>query len=135
MSKNVDRGGPGSQQPRSGSSRGSSSLTARLRDLLKNDKARLPPVEPSDTSYCTEWLEHCIKQVQDAYTLEDAIDWHRETIEEISEHITTIRDRQWPEDLKRRTIFDLMHLRLEYRAGLTNLRGAQSTDEPIRWPP
>jgi hypothetical protein len=45
--------------------------------------------------------------------------------DELSAHIEAIRFKPWPQELKRNIAFHLMHLRLQLRDGLSNLRIAR----------
>jgi|ThiBiot_300_plan_2_1041538.scaffolds.fasta_scaffold64100_1 hypothetical protein len=136
MPKNSNRGFP---HPGHSDVEASSRIWRLIKRLKSFPNSESPaatnPKNPSEIGYSAEWLEHCIKQVEDAYTLEDAIEWHREVLEEIEEHIAVVQNKQWPDNLKRQTLFDLMHIRLEYRICLTNLRNVQASDEVIRWRP
>lgn len=136
MPKNSDRRFPHPGHSDVEASPRISRLIKRLKSFPNfENSATANPKKSSETGYSVEWLEHCIKQVEDAYTLEDAIEWHGEVLEEIDEHIAIVQNKQWPDNLKRQTLFDLMHIRLEYRVCLTNLRKVQASEEVIRWRP
>jgi hypothetical protein len=134
MPKNRNRGFPYPGRSDVEASPRISRLIKRLKSFPDTESpASASPKNERETDYSVEWLEHCIKQVEDAYTLEDAIEWHREVLDEIEEHIAIVQNKQWPDNLKRQSLFDLMHIRLEYRICLTNLRNVQASDEVLRW--
>lgn len=123
MAVNGGRRLPSLGKPANASSAPSSRSSVKL-SIFWNLLDASPPSMPN-ADYNTDWLERCLQELEDAHTVDSAIAWHTETLNELGRHIAAVRFKPWPHELRRDTAFHLMHLRLELRDGLSNLQMAR----------
>jgi hypothetical protein len=71
----------------------------------------------------------------DAHTIEDAIFWHSEIINELSIEIYSVNSKPWPDELKAKTAADLSELQSRHGAILHRLTGIVARNEQFIWQP
>ncbi|HVZ04547.1 hypothetical protein [Hyphomicrobium sp.] len=71
----------------------------------------------------------------DAHTIEDAIFWHSEIINELSVEIYSISAKPWPNAVKAQTAADLAELQSRHGAILHRLTGIVARNEQFVWQP
>ncbi|MBS0239298.1 MAG: hypothetical protein JSR89_12820 [Proteobacteria bacterium] len=79
------------------------------------------------------WLEYCCEEALDAYTLDDALMWHKEIATELTRRIALVSEANWPTDIKTRTLFDIMHRRAIHSACIHHAEAALRRNENIKW--
>ena len=91
----------------------------------------LPEAYFGDRSY----LQKCCERALDAYTVEDAIFWHSEVINELSVEIYSISAKPWSDSMKERAVADLTELQSRHGAILHRLTGIVARNEQFIWQP
>jgi hypothetical protein len=99
------------------------------------DPAKLPSVRALYACYAGSQLQQCCERALDAYTLEDAIFWHSEVINELSVEIYLISAKPWSAAEKDRTLADLTDLQDRHGAILQRLTGIVARHEQLIWSP
>jgi hypothetical protein len=83
----------------------------------------------------SEYLEICQENVLDAYTVEDALYWHNEIINELSIELNLLTATRWPQTVKA-SMAAVLEDRLDQHAlAVTNLAAVLEKNEPVRWQP
>lgn len=80
-------------------------------------------------------LQKCCERALDAHTVEDAIFWHSEVINELSVEIYSISAMPWSDARKERTFADLTDLQNRHGAILHRLTGIVARNEQLIWQP
>jgi hypothetical protein len=80
-------------------------------------------------------LQKCCERALDAHTIEDAIFWHSEIINELSIEIYSVGSKPWPDELKVQTAADLSELQSRHGAILHRLTGIVARNEQFIWHP
>jgi hypothetical protein len=80
-------------------------------------------------------LQKCCERALDAYTVEDAIFWHSEVINELSVEIYSISAKPWSDSMKERAVADLTELQSRHGAILHRLTGIVARNEQFIWRP
>ncbi|WP_144061248.1 hypothetical protein [Hyphomicrobium denitrificans] len=80
-------------------------------------------------------LQKCCERALDAHTVEDAIFWHSEVINELSIEIYSMATMPWPDVRKQRAIADLTDLQNRHGAILHRLTGIVARNEQLIWQP
>jgi hypothetical protein len=121
----------------------------KLRDLLSALAARQSSwrtrhpqrmVHPHDALFTRgldrrSHLQKCCERALDAHTIEDAIFWHSEIINELSIEIYSAASKPWPDELKAQTAADLSELQSRHGAILHRLTGIVARNEQFIWQP
>jgi hypothetical protein len=81
------------------------------------------------------YLQKCCDRVLDAHTVEDAIFWHSEIINELSVEIYTVNAKPWPDAVRLRTIADLSERQSRHGEALHRLTGIVARNEQLTWQP
>ncbi len=81
------------------------------------------------------YLQKCCDRVMDAHTVEDAIFWHSEIINELSVEIYTVNAKPWPDAVRLRTIADLSERQSRHGQALHRLTGIVARNEQLTWQP
>ena len=81
------------------------------------------------------YLQKCCDRVMDAHTVEDAIFWHSEIINELSVEIYTVNAKPWPDAVRLRTIADLSERQSRHGQALHRLTGVVARNEQLTWQP
>jgi hypothetical protein len=95
----------------------------------------VPSLGKSDYFDSRSHLQQCCERALDAHTVEDAIFWHSEIINELSVEIYTIGARPWPDAMKERALADLTELQSRHGAILHRLTGIVARNEQLVWEP
>lgn len=83
----------------------------------------------------SEYLEICVENALDAYTVEDALYWHSEIITELSIELNLIHARRWPQTVKS-SMASAMEDRLkQHAAAVARLAAVLENDETFKWQP
>lgn len=80
-------------------------------------------------------LQTCCERALDAHTVEDAIFWHSEVINELSVEIFSIPATSWPRAKKDRMLAELTDLQNRHGAILHRLTGIVARNEQLVWQP
>jgi hypothetical protein len=80
-------------------------------------------------------LQKCCERALDAYTVEDAIFWHSEVINELSVEIFSMSTKPWSAAMKERAVADLTELQSRHGAILHRLTGIIARNEQFIWQP
>lgn len=80
-------------------------------------------------------LQKCCERALDAYTVEDAVFWHSEVINELSVEIYSISTKPWSAVMKERAVADLTELQSRHGAILHRLTGIVARNEQFVWEP
>ncbi|AGK58529.1 hypothetical protein HYPDE_34288 [Hyphomicrobium denitrificans 1NES1] len=80
-------------------------------------------------------MQKCCERALDAHTVEDAIFWHSEVINELSIEIYSMATMPWPDVRKQRAIADLTDLQNRHGAILHRLTGIVARNEQLIWQP
>jgi hypothetical protein len=81
------------------------------------------------------WLVRCQREIEDAFTIDGAIAWHNEAIEEVGRQVDWVRENEWSPRNKLQVVCQLMRLRLDLREAVANLRRIKPHDSALRWSP
>lgn len=110
-----------------------STFTSRQRALWHagSETTGLPEGYLDDRSH----LQKCCERALDAHTVEDAIFWHSEVINELSVEIYAISAKPWSGTAKERAIADLTELQSRHGAILHRLTGIVARNEQFVWQP
>jgi hypothetical protein len=81
------------------------------------------------------YLQKCCDRVMDAHTVEDAIFWHSEIINELSVEIYTVNAKSWPDAVRSRTIAELSERQSRHGEALHRLTGIVARNEQFTWQP
>lgn len=118
--------------------------TTRLRMLLGAFASRRRERLQTSPDIVTPWspslahrshLQQCCERALDAYTIEDAIFWHSEVINELSVEIYSLESRPGFDANNERAIADLMELQSRHGAILHRLTGIVARNEQFVWQP
>jgi hypothetical protein len=82
-------------------------------------------------THLQKYCEHAL----DAHTIEDAIFWHSEIINELSVEIYSIGAKPWSDAMKEQTVADLSELQSRHGAILHRLTGIVARNEQFIWQP
>jgi hypothetical protein len=82
-------------------------------------------------THLQKYCEHAL----DAHTIEDAIFWHSEIINELSVEIHSVGAKPWSEPMKAQTVADLSELQSRHGAILHRLTGIVARNEQFIWQP
>lgn len=80
-------------------------------------------------------LQTCCERALDAHTVEDAIFWHSEVINELSVEIFSISAMPWSQAKKERILAELADLQNRHGAILHRLTGIVARSEQLVWQP
>lgn len=116
-----------------------STLAAKQLSLRRAalDQEEGPEVRGVNSSYNLprSYLQKCCDRVMDAHTVEDAIFWHSEIINELSVEIYTVNAKSWPDTIKLRAIADLSERQSRHGEALHRLTGIVTRNEQFTWQP
>lgn len=90
---------------------------------------------PSDVFDKRTHLQKYCEHALDAHTIEDAIFWHSEIINELSVEIHSVSAKPWSETMKAQTVADLSELQSRHGAILHRLTGIVARNEQFIWQP
>lgn len=94
-------------------------------------ESALPAVHINNQTH----LQTCCERALDAHTIEDAIFWHSEIINELSVEIYSIAAKPWSNTMKAQTAADLSELQSRHGAILHRLTGIVARNEQFVWQP
>jgi hypothetical protein len=118
-------------------------LAAKWPAWLCSPSTRAQPVCPSETRLSspiaffdkrTQLQKYC-ERALDAHTIEDAIFWHSEIINELSVEIHSVGAKPWSDMMKAQTVADLSELQSRHGAILHRLTGIMARNEQFIWQP
>ena len=90
-----------------------------------------PPAFFDKRTHLQKYCEHAL----DAHTIEDAIFWHSEIINELSVEIHSVAAKPWSDTMKAQTVADLSELQSRHGAILHRLTGIVARNEQYIWQP
>jgi len=108
---------------------------AFLSTLLVKPTFEVPPSTRTGGCSNSTHLQTCCERALDAHTVEDAIFWHSEVINELSVEIYSISATSWSDERKQRTLMELMDLQNRHGIILQRLTGIVSRNEQLVWQP
>jgi hypothetical protein len=82
-------------------------------------------------THLQKYCEHAL----DAHTIEDAIFWHSEIINELSVEIFSVDAKPWSNAMKAQSVADLSELQSRHGAILHRLTGIVARNEQFVWQP
>ena len=83
----------------------------------------------------SDYLEICREKALDAYTIEEAIYWHNEIINELSMELHTIQTMRWPDTVKASMTIALEDRLNQHTTAVTRLAGILERNEQLIWQP
>lgn len=94
------------------------------------------PLPPTNEAFGQQsHLQRCYERAIDAYTVEDAIFWHSEVINELSVEIYALTAKPGESSLRRQMIADLTTLQSRHGVILHRLTGILARNEQFIWKP
>ncbi|MBS0249485.1 MAG: hypothetical protein JSR78_00285 [Proteobacteria bacterium] len=106
------------------------------RGLFRETSPNLRADEP-DTNMmkASEYLEICVENALDAYTVEDALYWHNEIITELSIELNLIHARRWPQTVKSSMTAAMEDRLNQHAAAVARLAAVLESNETFKWQP
>ena len=92
-------------------------------------------MQRSEREPAPNYLGRCCEQAVDAYTVEDAIFWHCEIINELAVQIHEAQLKLWPESAKATVIRALDERQREHVRAVNRLSGVMQRNEQLIWQP
>lgn len=83
----------------------------------------------------SEYLEICQENALDAYTVEDALYWHKEIITELSIELNLVQATRWPQTVKANMAATLEDRLNQHAAAVTRLTAVLENNKVLKWQP
>jgi hypothetical protein len=108
-------------------------LAARPTRNAPTAPKRVAVITPADPEAARDYLGRCYRQVMDAHSVEDAIFWHCEIINELSVQMHEARLQPWSEPAKATIIEALEERQHRHAKALDRLTGITHRNEQLIW--
>ncbi|WP_414462979.1 hypothetical protein RLW55_13940 [Hyphomicrobium sp. B1] len=106
------------------------------RGFFRDTSANLRSDEPdANMMKASEYLEICVENALDAYTVEDALYWHNEIITELSIELNLIHARRWPQTVKSNMMAALEDRLNQHAEAVARLAAVLESNETFKWQP
>jgi len=110
-------------------------LSARVLPRFPGATAKLTFPLPAEADAHRTHLQTCCERAIDAYTVEEAIFWHSEVINELSVEIFSLAASPGPNGRKERMLSQMTDLQNRHGAILHRLTGIVARNEQFIWQP